>query len=437
MTPKQVDATVSFVPRPYQHAAHFNLKRFSVIVWHRRSGKTTFAVIELLMSALKCKKELGRFCYISPFYGQSKAVCWEILKRYAVQIPGVQIREGELTVIFTNGSAIRLFGADNPDALRGLYFDGVVMDEVAQMKPHVWGEIIRPALADRQGWALFIGTPKGLNLFSELYQSAIKDADWFHDLKRWNDTNIIARDEIEKAKREMAPPVFAQEFECDFHAAAVDSFIPLDLVLEATSRSLPEHGYYYAAKVLGVDVARFGDDSSVIFPRQGFQAFEPRVFRQLNLMEYSNQVSLYMDSEKADMTFVDEVGIGAGVVDRLRQLGRNKILGVNSGSKPSSPKFKNLRAEMWSKMRDWMKDGGCLPDINGIEGDMCAPMYWFDVGDRLQIESKEQMKARGLHSPDLADALALTFASSIQKPDPIHELSRSSDMCKTEYDVLA
>ena len=103
----------------------------------------------------------------------AKAIAWSYLKHYTSPIPYCKINEGELSIILPNRATIRIFGADNPDALRGLYFDGVVMDEVAQMKPEVWGEIIRPALADRKGWAVFIGTPKGINLFSQMYDLAL------------------------------------------------------------------------------------------------------------------------------------------------------------------------------------------------------------------------------------------------------------------------
>jgi hypothetical protein len=434
---KEQTVKLSFVPRPHQREAHKKRKRFSVLVWHRRAGKSVFCIIELLIAAFTCTKQAGRFAYVAPFYGQAKAVAWEYLKRFAREIPGVVIKEGELCVLLPNGAMIKLYGADNPDTLRGLYFDGIVLDEVADMKPNVWGEIIRPALTDRQGWAIFIGTPKGLNLFSDLYNHAVRDPDWYPDMKRVGDTKAIPDAEVEQARKEMAPPIFAQEFECDFSAAVINAFLPLDLVLKAQKRMLPRDAYFYAAMLLGNDVARFGDDRSVIFPRQGLQAFKPYVFRGLDTQQMAGQVMHYLDQDKADMVFIDGIGVGSGVVDRLRTIGCNRFLEVNSGTKAINPKYKNLRAEMAAKAKAWLESGGCLPEFEGLAADFCAPMYWFDTADRLQIESKEQMKARGLPSCDLFDAFCLTFAVPVEKRNELQKHERNKpNTVKTEYNLL-
>lgn len=437
----QKTVKLSFVPREHQKSAYLGMKRFSVLVWHRRAGKTIFAVIILILKALSCRKEAGRFGYVAPFYGQAKSVCWEILKKFAREVPGVEIREGDLTVRFSNGNTIRLFGADNPDALRGLYFDGIVLDEVGDMKPRMWQEIIRPALTDRQGWAIFIGTPKGINLFSELYNHALGDPEWFADIKRVGDTKAIPEAEVNQARNEMAPPIFAQEFECDFNAATINSVIPLDLALNATQRYLNRNDYHYAPKILGGDVARFGDDRSVLVIRQGLQAFQPLVMQKIDTMEYSNQVIHIQESEKPDMTFIDEIGVGAGVVDRLRQLARPRVLGVNSGARATDPKMKNLRAQMWWKTAEWLKNGGCLPNCPELVTDLCAPIYWYDEANRFCVESGEQMKKRGLRSPDLAAGLYLTFASPVEKvteyqQEKIRLNPKAQNMTISEFDSL-
>ena len=122
-----------------------------------------------------------RFAYLSPFLKQSKAVAWDYLRAAMAPLRavGASAHETELRVDYINGGQVRLYGADNPDALRGIYLDGVVLDEYADMDPRVWSEIIRPALADRQGWAVFIGTPKGRNAFFELWRRSQSDQDWF------------------------------------------------------------------------------------------------------------------------------------------------------------------------------------------------------------------------------------------------------------------
>jgi hypothetical protein len=309
-----------------------------VLVWHRRAGKTTFCVIELLLAAYNFRGKDGRFAYIAPFYGQAKSVCWDILKRYASKIEGTIIKEAELSVVLPNGCTIRLFGADNPNSLRGLYFDGVVIDEVADIKTSLWGEIVRPALTDRQGWAMFIGTPKGVNLFSELYHDALRDSDWFGDMQRASDTKIIPEEELAQARKTMTESQYAQEFECDFSAAVENALIPLWLAREASTRTVARHDHSYAPMVLGVDVARYGDDRSVIFPRQGLAAFQPYVYRNLNVMALAAQVADVYQKLCADAVLVDEGAMGAGVIDRLRSLGGFNVLGINFGAKAISPK---------------------------------------------------------------------------------------------------
>ena len=130
------------------------------MVAHRRAGKTVACVNELIKAALTFPGTDGRFGYVAPFYSQAKAVAWDYAKRFSAVVPGLQINESELRITYPNGSSIRLFGADNADSLRGLYFDGLVADEYGDWKPSVWGYVIRPALADRGGWAIIIGTPK-------------------------------------------------------------------------------------------------------------------------------------------------------------------------------------------------------------------------------------------------------------------------------------
>jgi hypothetical protein len=411
-----VQVQLPYKPYPHQRAAAALMKavRFVVLVWHRRAGKTVFAVLALLLAALACRKERGRFGYIAPLLKQAKSVAWDYLKHFARLIPGANINEGELYVELPNAARVRLFGADNPDGLRGIYLDGVVLDEVAQMKGEMWGEIVRPALTDREGWACFIGTPKGVNLFSELFQHALKQTEdgWGADLKRWSDTGVLRPEEVDQARREMSPSQFAQEFECDFSAAVDDVLLRLDVVLEAQRRKVGEVEYNFAAKVLGVDVARYGDDSNVIFPRQGLVAFRPTVLRGLDTMAVAGRVAQAIDTFKPDATFVDTGGIGAGVVDRLHQLGHS-VVPVDFGGRANDARFENKRAEMWWLMADWVK-AGCLPDNEDLTRDLTAPRYTYaNARGRLQLESKDDMRARGLPSPDRGDALATTFHSPV------------------------
>jgi phage terminase large subunit len=203
---------------------HRRSQRWSVIVAHRRCGKTVACVADLIDAAIRCERPDGRFAYVAPLYNQAKDVAWTYLKKYAAPILQSPPNESELRCDLINGSRIRLYGADNPDRLRGIYLDGVVLDEYADMAPSVWGEVVRPLLSDRQGSATFIGTPKGRNAFFELYDRAATEPDWFALRLRASETNILPEEELVSARRDMTPEQYEQEFECSFEAAIIGAY---------------------------------------------------------------------------------------------------------------------------------------------------------------------------------------------------------------------
>lgn len=211
-----------YIPRRHQAEIEAALARFSVLVCHRRFGKTALSVNRLIREATNTHRPDWRGAYIAPLYKQAKTVVWDELKKYCgLGMNGctVKFNETELRADFENGARVRLFGAENPDSLRGMYLDGVVFDEVAQMPYRVWSEVIRPALSDRKGWGLFIGTPRGKNALYTLWEKAKQDPAWFTAMYRVSETGIIDPDELQAAKREMSPEEFEQEFECSFTAA--------------------------------------------------------------------------------------------------------------------------------------------------------------------------------------------------------------------------
>ena len=185
---------------------------------HRRAGKTVACVNELLGRALYTEKVTPKYAYLGPFRGQVKQVAWQYLKDYGERYIA-KVNETELCVELLNGARIFLAGADNPDSLRGLFLDGVILDEYADMKPTIWGAVLRPMLADREGWAVFIGTPKGHNGFYDIAQLAQKEPDWFFMTLRASESGLLKAKELESAKRSMTPDQYEQEFECSFEAA--------------------------------------------------------------------------------------------------------------------------------------------------------------------------------------------------------------------------
>ena len=213
--------TIPYAPRPQQLAIHEALEatRWVVAVCHRRMGKTVAAVNHLIRGALTCRRSRPRFAYIAPTYRQGKAVCWDYLQHFARSVPSYQVNQVELRVDFPNGGQVRIYGADNPDALRGIYLDGAVLDEYGQMSPALLGEVLRPALADREGWALICGTPTGDRHFTELAERARREPEWRYVEFRASQTGLIPAAELESARKSMTPDEYAQEFECSWTSA--------------------------------------------------------------------------------------------------------------------------------------------------------------------------------------------------------------------------
>jgi hypothetical protein len=193
-------------------------------------GKSTLSLYILLARALSLPKLRPRFAYVAPLYRQAKSIAWDTLKHFARAIPGASINESELRIDFaTNQGRIQLLGADNPDSLRGEYWDGVVLDEYAQMQPKAFREVVRPALADRQGWCIFIGTPHGKNHLYEVAELARKrveagDPHYSYGLYRASETGILSEDELASARSIMQEYEYEQEMECSFTAPVPGAF---------------------------------------------------------------------------------------------------------------------------------------------------------------------------------------------------------------------
>lgn len=215
---------IPYKPREHQLKVHDLLvgKRFAVVVAHRRFGKTVAALNHLIRESLLNQKEAPRYAYIAPTYGQAKRVAWDYLVKYAEPLGGTT-NISELRVDFW-GRRIQLYGSDNPDSLRGQYFDGVIIDEVGDQNPKIWTDIVRPALTDRKGWCLFIGTPKGHNHFKELRDRAEKEEGWGLLEFKASETGVVDETELKAAKNEMGEDKYRQEFECSFDAAVEGSY---------------------------------------------------------------------------------------------------------------------------------------------------------------------------------------------------------------------
>jgi hypothetical protein len=215
---------IAYKPREQQLAIHelMDSKRFGVVVAHRRMGKSVAAINHLIKDAVLNQKDAPRYAYIAPTYGQAKRVAWDYLVKYAEPLGGTS-NISELRVDFW-GRRVQLYGSDNPETLRGQYFDGVILDEIGDQNPKIWTDIIRPALADRKGWCLFIGTPKGHNHFKELRDRAEKEDGWGLLEFKASETGVVDDTELKAARNEMGEDKYRQEFECSFDAAVEGSY---------------------------------------------------------------------------------------------------------------------------------------------------------------------------------------------------------------------
>lgn len=411
---------IDFEPREWQRKCMAQMKRFTVLALHRRAGKTTLAVALLLTAAFSKK---GNYVYVSPQKNQSRTNMWDLIKGMLRDVLEaktkpriVEIYESDLSIRFQNGSKIWLLGAEDPDKIRGAKISGAVVDEVAQMPREVWSEVLRPALMDTKGFALFIGTPKGINLFSELFDRG-RDPQYQNEWASYKftcyDTGALQLEEIDNYKKEVDVNTFRREMLCDFSASAEDQLITMDLVEAAMERQPDVRELSVAMPlVMGIDIARYGDDSTCIFFRRGQVAEAPIMAHHMSVPETAEFAYHYICERNPKAVFVDGTGVGGGVFDILNAWGA-PVYDINFGSRSVDARYKNRRAEMWGRMADWLRLGGCLPRHNKLKQELCAPLFVVDENGRIGLESKNDMRKRLNLSPDVGDALALTFAERL------------------------
>lgn len=252
MTKEVQKVSTGYFPRPWQDREHRINKRWKVLVLHRRAGKSHFATNDMCDYLLNLGLKNPQGAYIAPTFSQAKRVLWVIAKDYFLKIPGATANEADLKITIPRPSrgdfvTFLLLGAENPDGLRGLYLDYAVLDEVAQMNPTVWTMVVRPALSDRLGRALFIGTCNGRGFFYQLYDGALngfpqedgtrkKDPDWHAFMLKADESGIIPQDELDSARAIMSAESFAQEYLCDFNAGMVGAYFAKEMALAESSK---------------------------------------------------------------------------------------------------------------------------------------------------------------------------------------------------------
>ena len=393
---------IPYSPRPLQRELHSALKRFNVIVAHRRFGKTVFSINHAIRAAFVEGKENARYGYVAPFRNQAKQVAWDYVKQFTAPIPGVEWNEAELRCDLPNKARLTLFGADNFNAMRGLYFDGVVLDEYAQMAPSAWHAVIRPALSDRRGWATFIGTPMGRNAFHEMYVRAQEDEGWASFLYKASETGILPDDELKAARREMSAAMYAQEFECSFSAAIIGAVYGTEIQEMETNKrdagvpyekGLPVH----TAWDLGI-----GDSTAIWL----FQL----VGREIRLIEHIESFGVGLDWYAKELKArpyvygshlvphdaeVRELGTGRS---RLETLGE---YGIRGTVLPNQRVEDGINAARGVFSRCWFDREKCKKGIEALR------QYRFEYREKLGTFSPQPVHDWASHSADAFRYLAM------------------------------
>jgi len=365
-----------YVPRNVFLPLHNRDKRWTVVVAHRRAGKTVAMCADLVIGALETALPKPQFAYLAPQRDQAKRVAWAYLKDLTRKFWSKPPNESELKITVNNGhggeSTIYVAGADNYDALRGMYFDGVVMDEMGQMRPSAWYTVLRPALSDRRGWAIFAGTPAGKNLFWNLREEARlnKDTHLLMELPA-SKTNIIHPDELRDAKAQMTEEAFLVEYECSFDAAVPGAYYAKQIGEAYEQGRVGKHGIDPAFPVNLVADLGYTDSCSW----WGWQETRDGI-RIVDFMEDDNQpIQHYIDWVKSRPYLVNPKGVFLPHDAKAKSLQTGKSIieqFLANGIRP------NLVPEMS------LQDG-----IEAVR--MTLPTCWFD--EDKTYEGMEHLRA--------------------------------------------
>jgi hypothetical protein len=442
----------NWAPRPKQEEFFNNFghgKRFrrASVVWHRRYGKDT-TVLNIM--ARDIFKRVGSYWHLFPLQKQARIAIWNGVdndgKRILDKVFPLAIRkrtlERDMMIEFTNGSIYQLVGSDNYDSLVGSNPVAVVFTEWGISDPAAW-DYIRPMIRANSGWAAFVFTPRGRTHGYVTHQMAEHNPKWFYQTLTVDDTGAISEAEIQEDRDEgYSEAKIQQEYYCSFEADDASQFISGSDVAEARTREA--FATIDDEIVMGVDVARKGNDRSCIYVRQGNDARSHgfTTYETQDTMTLVGLVTEAIAKYRPHGVFIDETGVGGGVVDRLAQMGHD-VVGVNFGSGSDhhvtgTPVAANKRAEIWINLRNNLGRGLAIPDEDGLNFELLGPGYGYDGQNRMLLESKDSMAKRGIRSPDVADALALTYAYPVSTalsemtahvPDDIpanpHEASRA------------
>ena len=336
--------------------------------------------------------------------------------------------------------AARTGRKENPEALQGFHADNMIflIDEASGIPECVF-EVARGALSTKGARILMAANPTRLTGY--FYNSHHKNRDlWTRFQFSCLDSPRVDPSYAKEIEAEYGKDsdMYRVRVEGEFPHASVTQFIPDDIVKASMGKHLQEDMYSFAPVILGVDVAMFGGDRSVIFKRQGLYADVLYQVRGNMPEELAARAALFYDQFNADALIVDATGIGEAVMSSLRLMNRTPI-GFYAGEKSLLKNCRNRRTEVWHKMRDWLKDGGAIPNDDDLRDDLVGPEFQYTSDHKYQLERKQEMKKRGLASPDMADALALTFAADVQPKSAYGDTRHGGGGCMADddYDIYS
>jgi len=399
----------------------------AVTVWPRRNGKDLTAVNILAAKALKRK---GLYLYIAPFANQVRSIIWEgsdgTGKRFRDYIPPEVVErtlDQSMKLWLVNGSLIQLVGSDNPDAIVGTNPIGLIFTEFSLHKPGVW-QFMRPILAENGGWALFNGTPRGMNHFYNMAMMAKGNDKWFYEKLTARDTGFPTVEQIEEERKDGMPEsLIDQEFYTSWTASSEETLIPLGKLEAAVNQNLLPRDYSFAPRIIGVDPAYAENgDRAVIMRRQGRKWEDPEVYRGIDPMALATRVAEHLRAWKAHYCFVD-AGRGEAVWSRLFQLGyQDRVIPVDFAGKTYDRLCHRKKDEIWNRMKSHIchpTSPAWLPeDQPDLIRDLSALTFVINDRGKLQVESKSSLKSRGFASTDLGDAAALMYSEDLDE-EPI------------------
>lgn len=309
---------------------------------------------------------------------------------------------------------------ENTEAFAGLHNRGkrilAIFDEASAIPDQIW-EVMEGALTDADTeiiWCVYGNLTRNTGRLAEC---------WGRYRHRWETRSVDSRTVRITNKKQIQQWIDDEGEDSDFVRVRVRGLPPRSSLFEFIGPEDVDRCLKYKAqdyksfpKIFGVDAARYGDDKNVIYMRQGRKCEIVKSWSGLDTMQSASIIIKAMEEHEPDTTFIDDGGVGGGIVDRCRALAGEKVIGINFGGEPmDKTRWANKRAEMWGLMRDAMRAGLEIPDHKETRSDLLGPLYFFSAKEQIQLEKKEHMKKRGLSSPDFADALALTWAMPVHK----------------------